>query len=74
MRIIDAMDTIRPTEIVVLPIVHNEELFGVLYGDNAGHQAAIHMPSGLEIFLSQAGCALRNALLASTPPPRSAAV
>lgn len=73
-RIVEAIGTIRPTEIVALPIVHDDELIGVLYGDNAEHQPGIDTPSGLEIFLSQAGYALRKAVLASTSLPDSAAV
>ena len=47
----------------VLPVVSGQEVFGVLYGDNAPSGAPLADLRPLEIFLSQAGLAIQNALL-----------
>ena len=52
-----------PNEIVVLPIVRQEEVIAVLYGDNGDSQQKIHSTDLLEVLLSQAGMALENEVL-----------
>lgn len=47
----------------VLPVMSGAEVFGVLYGDNAPSGAPLADLKALEIFLSQAGLAIQNALL-----------
>ena len=61
-RLIEAMGNLLPTEVVALPILHNGEGIGILYGENAEHRAPIDTLTGLEIFLSQAGYAFGNAV------------
>ena len=63
-RLIEGMGNVLPTEVVALPIMHNEQGIGILYGDNAEHRAPIDSMTGLEIFLSQAGYAFGNAVMA----------
>lgn len=63
-KLIGAMGNQMPTEVVALPIMHNERCIGILYGDNAEHRAPIDNMTGLEIFLSQAGYAFGNAVSA----------
>ena len=63
-RLIEGMGNVLPTEVVALPIMHNEQGIGILYGDNAEHRAPIDGMTGLEIFLSQAGYAFGNAVMA----------
>ncbi|MGZ8830425.1 MAG: response regulator [Thermoanaerobaculia bacterium] len=63
-KLIGAMGNLLPTEVVALPIMHNERCIGILYGDNAEHRAPIDNMTGLEIFLSQAGYAFGNAVSA----------
>lgn len=63
-RLLEAMGDILPTEVAALPIMHNEQGIGILYGDNAEHRAPIDSMAGLEIFLSQAGYAFGNAVTA----------
>ena len=64
-QLIDRMGGLLPTEVVALPIMHSGRAVGILYGDNAEHRAPIDTMTGLEIFLSQAGYAFGNAVLAS---------
>jgi hypothetical protein len=45
--------------------MHEFKVIGILYGDNAEHRAPIDATTGLEIFLSQAGYAFGNAVVAS---------
>ncbi len=61
-RLIEGMGNVLPSEVVALPIMHNGQGIGILYGDNAEHRAPIDSTSGLEIFLSQAGYAFGNAV------------
>ena len=63
-RLIETMGNLLPTEVVALPIMHNEQGIGILYGDNAEHRGPIDSMTGLEIFLSQAGYAFGNAVTA----------
>ena len=64
-RLVEAMGTLLPTEVVALPIMHGGRTIGILYGDNAGQRAPIESVTGLEIFLAQAGYAFGNAVFAS---------
>lgn len=64
-QLIERMGGLLPTEVVALPIPHNGRTIGILYGDNAEHRAPIDNVSGVEVFLSQAGYALGNAVFAS---------
>ena len=63
-HLIEVMGNLLPTEVAALPIMHNEQGIGILYGDNAEHRAPISSMTGLEIFLSQAGYAFGNAVVA----------
>ena len=63
-QLIERMGNLLPTEVAALPIMHNEQGIGILYGDNAEHRAPISSMTGLEIFLSQAGYAFGNAVIA----------
>jgi CheY-like chemotaxis protein len=65
-QLIDQLGGLLPTEVVAFPILHEMEVVGILYGDNAEHRAPIDNVAGLEIFLSQAGAAFGNAVFAST--------
>lgn len=53
----------EPKHAAVLPVHGGHEVFGVLYGDNAVSDEPFDDLRPLEIFLSQAGLALQNALL-----------
>jgi GAF domain-containing protein len=50
-------------EVVVLPIVCQDEVIAVLYGDNGVGQGDIPSSDLLQIFLLQAGMALENSRL-----------
>jgi CheY-like chemotaxis protein len=63
-QLIAGLGGVLPTEIVVLPIMHEFKVIGILYGDNAENRAPIGGTSGLEIFLAQAGYAFGSALFA----------
>ena len=63
--LIERFGGLLPTEVVALPIMHDNRAIGILYGDNAEHRAPIDSMTGLEIFLSQAGYAFGNAVFAS---------
>jgi CheY-like chemotaxis protein len=52
-----------PAEAALLPLLSGRQVFGILYGDNLRSGRPIGDLKGLEIFLSQAGIALENALL-----------
>lgn len=64
-RLIGGLGTLMPSEVLVLPILNKDEVVGILYADNASNRAPIDEVTGLEIFLSQAGFALRNAMIAN---------
>lgn len=50
-------------EVALLPMSSGHDVFGVLYGDNASSGRGFGDLRALEIFLSQAGLSLQNALL-----------
>ncbi len=52
-----------PQKVAVLPIIGAGTVYGLLYGDNAFSGRAFEDMRPLEIFLSQAGLSLQNALL-----------
>jgi hypothetical protein len=52
-----------PNEVIVLPIVCQDEVIAILYGDNGVGQRDIPSADLLEIFLLQAGMALENGRL-----------
>lgn len=54
----------REGEAAVLPVLNENEVVGVLFGDNASTRIPIGNITGLEIFLAQAGFTLRTALSA----------
>ncbi|HSN68420.1 MAG TPA: DUF4388 domain-containing protein [Thermoanaerobaculia bacterium] len=64
-ELLQALGSLLPTEVAVLPIAHRGEVVGLLYGDNARTKRPLQDLSGLEVFLSQAGLALENALSAN---------
>jgi len=53
----------EPKNAAVLPVHGGQEVFGILYGDNAVSGEPFDDLRPLEIFLSQAGLTLQNALL-----------
>jgi hypothetical protein len=65
-RLLQSLGPELPTEAIALPIVYGEEVLGVFYGDNAAYRQPISDPSGLEIFLAQAGRAFQRALSGGT--------
>jgi hypothetical protein len=52
-----------PTEVMVLPVVCQQDVIAVLYGDNGIGQGDLPAPDLLQIFLLQAGMALENSRL-----------
>ena len=52
-----------PNEVIVLPIVCQDDVIAILYGDNGVGQGDIPSAELLEIFLLQAGMALENSRL-----------
>lgn len=61
--LIDTLGSPIPAHAAILPLASGRDVVGVLYGDNAASRRPIGDLQGLEIFLSQAGIALQNALL-----------
>ena len=61
--LVDTLGSPIATEVAILPLASGRDVVGVLYGDNAASRRPIGDLHGLEIFLSQAGIALQNALL-----------
>lgn len=64
-KLIEGLGSLMPSGVLVLPILNRDEVVGILYADNALNRAPIEEVNGLEIFLSQAGFALRNAMIAN---------
>lgn len=63
--LLESLGTIQPTEIVAIPILQDDRVLGVLYGDNAEQRAPIDDTGSLEFFLAQAAFAFENAVIAS---------
>jgi ActR/RegA family two-component response regulator len=53
----------QATQSAVLPVISGRDVYGVLYGDNAPSGTPFEDLRALEIFLSQAGLTMQNALL-----------
>lgn len=64
-QLITALGSVMPSEVVVLPIKNRGQVIGLLYADNAEAHEPLGDMSGLEVFLSQAGFALENAIVAA---------
>ncbi len=62
-RFLDAIGGGRPVEAFVAPIMVNQKVAALLYGDNLPEEKPIGDTEGLEIFLFQAGMAMERALL-----------
>jgi len=63
-ELVRSLGKVIPSDVVVLPIANHGKVVGVLWGDNGSTRASLQDVSGLEMFLSQAGLALENALIA----------
>jgi CheY-like chemotaxis protein len=68
--LVKRLGTLMPSEVVALPIIHEDKIVGVLYGDNAEHRARIDSVSGLETFVSHASYAFGNAVNAQNRSQR----
>lgn len=64
MRLMENLGPLLPSDLLVVPLVHQERVIGMLYADNAVNRAVIDNYAGLEIFLAQAGLAFDSALVA----------
>ena len=62
-RFIGMTGRLTPLQIAMLPLISNNEVIALLYGDNAVTKRTIKDLEGLEIFMVQAGIAMENALL-----------
>lgn len=62
-RFIAMTGRLIPSQIAMLPLISNNEVIALLYGDNAVTKRTIKDLEGLEIFMVQAGIAMENALL-----------
>lgn len=65
-ELIEKLGVVRPTEVIVIPIMNRGDVIGLLYGDNAETHSPIETVEGLEIFLAQSGFALENAVISQT--------
>lgn len=61
--LIESLSPRLPNEVVVLPIVCQDEVIALLYGDNAEGQQHLSSMDLLEVLLLQAGMALENTRL-----------
>ncbi len=61
--LLDKLGTPAPAEAALLPLLSGRHVFAILYGDNAPSGRPVADLRALEIFVSQAGMALENALL-----------
>lgn len=64
MHLMENLGPLLPSDLLVVPLVHQERVIGMLYTDNAVNRAVIDNYAGLEIFLAQAGLAFDSALVA----------
>lgn len=69
MELIEKLGVVRPTEVIVIPIMNRGEVIGLLYGDNAETHSPLESVEGLEIFLAQSGFALENAVISRSRQP-----
>jgi CheY-like chemotaxis protein len=56
----DAVGRGRSRECILVPMLNNQEVLAVLYGDNAATGRPLGKLRGLELFIAQAGMALEN--------------
>lgn len=61
--LIEGLGKLVPRSVAVIPLVSRRRVIALLYGDNAGKKKPMGNIEGLEIFMSQAGIAMENALL-----------
>ncbi len=61
-KFINALGKVYPNEVIVIPIVFQKKVLSILYGDNAEFKRPIGNTDGLELFLTQAGASLYQAL------------
>lgn len=61
--LLERLGSPNPKQAALLPLPGSRRTLGLLYGDNAPSGRPVGDLKGLEIFLSQAGIALENALL-----------
>lgn len=64
-ELITSLGSVMPSEVVVLPIKNRGQVIGLLYADNAEAHEPLGDLTALEMFLSQAGFALENAIVAA---------
>lgn len=65
-ELIEKLGVVRPTQVIVIPIMNRGEVIGLLYGDNAETHGPLESVEGLEIFLAQSGFALENAVISQS--------
>jgi len=58
-----ALGTLRPKELVAIPMISRNRVVAILYADNAISGEDLPDLSGIEIFMAQAGLAMEKALL-----------
>ncbi len=58
-----ALGTLRPKELVAIPMISRGRVVAILYADNAISGEDLPDLSGIEIFMAQAGLAMEKALL-----------
>lgn len=68
-ELIEKLGVVRPTQVIVIPIMNRGEVIGLLYGDNAETHGQLESVEGLEIFLAQSGFALENAVINRSRQP-----
>lgn len=61
--LISEIGGVKPFEVFVIPLISEEKIIAVLYGDNLPEMKPIGDIEGLEIFINQAGLAMEKALL-----------
>ncbi|OLD64601.1 MAG: hypothetical protein AUI47_05095 [Acidobacteria bacterium 13_1_40CM_2_68_5] len=61
--LIEKLGTPLPKEAAIIPVCAGRQVFAILYGDNGSSARPLGDLRGLEIFVAQAGIALRNVSL-----------
>lgn len=61
--LIKELGGVEPPEFFLIPLISNERVVAILYGDNLPEKTPVPSISGLEIFVHQAGLAMEKALL-----------
>ena len=62
-RFLDLIGRFTPSEFILYPIIVQDEVVALFYGDNAVQQTPLGDLTYLEIFMNQAGVALENAMI-----------